>query len=770
MTNNWQITYKDMPTGSKSYGQEALLTLGNGYLGWRGAPLMSRYNADHYPGLYVAGVFNQTTTNVNGHDVVNEDIVNFPNPQLLKVKVDNVSISVPYHQRLATLDLKTGELIEELVYPVASGHLFVKTTKVVDPDNYHRFALKVELRLDFSARVQVDMLIDGDVKNQNVVRYRDFNSQEFSVEHVADQVLQGQTLQSKIKFAIGARTVSEDGDFTTSATLDTVDDQLTLDLAANQTLQFSRVMAISTSYEDQNFLKTVQDALTHTFEEIDQNSRQHWQEFWIDGDVVLDSDDPDIQKVIRLNIFQLHQAASKNNQDLDASIGSRGLTGEGYRGHIFWDELFVIPYLAKTNPVAAKAILKYRIKRLPAARKNAQAQMEHGAMYPWQSASLGDEQAQFIHLNPISNQWYPDNSRLQRHVSLAVVYDLWSYTHITGDYSLMTHGGLEVLLLTSKFWLEKLEYDGQNYHLSGVMGPDEYHEAYPDTKQGGLSDNAYTNLMLVWSLMWLLDLQEDSPVYFQQICQKVGFSTDLLEKAAEVTHRLKVFTNQEGIIEQYNHYFELKDLNLTEYAKKYGDIHRIDRILTSENKSANNYQVDKQADTLMMIYNFGPQVMANVLKKLGVSVSDDWLTKNRDYYLARTVHGSTMSRPVYASIDANCGDSEAAWKKLQIAIRSDYDDIQGGTTAEGIHIGVMGSTLTVMMRDLAGVKLIGSELTVDPKLPKTWHKLSFSQKYRGNSYHFTFEHNTVTVSAEHSCLINIKGKEFKLESKQAVTY
>ena len=151
-------------------------------------------------------------------------------------------------------------------------------------------------------------------------------------------------------------------------------------------------------------------------------------------------------------------------------------------------------------------------------------------MYPWQSASLGDEQAQFIHLNPISNQWYPDNSRLQRHVSLAVVYDLWSYTYITGDYSLMTHGGLEVLLLTSKFWLEKLEYDGQNYHLSGVMGPDEYHEAYPDTKQGGLSDNAYTNLMLVWSLMWLLDLQEDSPVYFQQICQKVGFSTDLLEK------------------------------------------------------------------------------------------------------------------------------------------------------------------------------------------------------------------------------------------------
>ena len=206
MTENWQIIYQDTPKGVKSYGQEALLTLGNGYLGWRGAPLMSRYNDNHYPGLYVAGIFNQTTTKVNSRDIVNEDPVNFPNPQLLKIKVNQTEITVPYDQRKAVLDMREGNLTEELVYPVDSGHLFVKTIKVCDPVSYHRLALKVEISLDFSAQVNVEMVLDGKIQNQNVARYRKFNSQEFKVVKTSDHILQAKTLQSNIKFAVGAKT------------------------------------------------------------------------------------------------------------------------------------------------------------------------------------------------------------------------------------------------------------------------------------------------------------------------------------------------------------------------------------------------------------------------------------------------------------------------------------------------------------------------------------------------------------------------------------
>jgi len=772
MTENWQITYRDTPIGVKSYGQESILTLGNGYLGWRGAPVISRYSDDHYPGLYVAGVFNQTKTEVNDREVVNEDLVNFPNPQLLKITVNQTQLLVPYSQRLAKLDMKHGALVEEMTFPIEQGHLFLKTTKVCDPVDYHQFALKVELSLDFEATVKVEFVIDGQVQNKNVARYRSFNSQEFAITKTADHILQGQTLQSEIQFAIGTKTTSDMTDFVTTYADGNVVDQAEVHLQKNQSLVINRVMAIATSHETKDCLDVVQKALDQgSFDSIYQSNVSHWQKFWQKSDVELETDDPDIQKLVRLNIFQLHQAASElSNPDFDASVGSRGLTGEGYRGHIFWDELFMVPYYAANEPLAAKAIIQYRIDRLQAAMDNAHLQLEHGAMYPWQSGSVGDEQAQFIHLNPMTNTYYPDNSRLQRHVSLAIVYDLWSYTQITGRDDLLTDGGLNLLLQTSKFWLEKVEYDGNKYHLSGIMGPDEFHEAYPNTKTGGISDNAYTNLMLAWSLSWLLELKDKKPEIFAKACQESDFDENLVAKAQEVMHNLAINVTQDGVIEQYNHYFELKELDLSAYAKKYGDIHRIDRILKSEGKSSDDYQVDKQADTLMMVYNLGAKVMESVVKGLGNTLPKEWLMQNRDYYLARTVNGSTVSRPVYASVDAALGDTDAAWKKLKVALKSDYDDIQGGTTAEGIHTGVMGSTLNVVMRDFAGLRWEDNLLTINPQLPDAWKKLSFKQSYHGIQYQVDFQDNQLSIKADQDCQIKVAGELVSLKADIAYIY
>ncbi|MBL3532059.1 glycoside hydrolase family 65 protein [Companilactobacillus zhachilii] len=766
MTKDWQITYQDTPIGVKSYGQESILTLGNGYLGWRGAPVFSCYNDDHYPGLYIAGVFNQTKTKVNNHEVVNEDLVNFPNPQLLKIKINQTELLIPYTKRLAKLNMRHGNLTEEMTFPVKEGHLFLKTTKVCDPVNYHQLALKINLKLDFTADIKVELIIDGDIQNKNVARYRKFNSREFVITKAAKHLLQGETLQSHIKFAIGAKTSSSKVNFKSQYTENSVIDRAEVKLLKNEPLEINRVAAIATSHDATDYLKIVEKSLRQNdFSKIYESSDGHWQQFWKDADIELVTADADIQKLIRLNIFQLHQAASElSNPKFDASVGSRGLTGEGYRGHIFWDELFMVPYYAANAPLAAKAIIKYRIERLAAAQDNAKLQLEHGAMYPWQSGNTGDEQAQFIHLNPMTNTWYPDNSRLQRHISLAIVYDLWSYTQITGKDDLLLNGGLDLLLQTSKFWLEKVEYDGQKYHLSGVMGPDEFHEAYPNTETDGLSDNAYTNLMLAWSLSWLLELKKIMPEYFDKSCKKNNFDRSLVTKAKEVSQNLALFITEDGVIEQYNHYFELKELNLSAYTEKYGDIHRIDRTLKSEGKSSNDYQVDKQADTLMMIYNLGAKVMEKTIAGLGYKLPAEWLLQNRDYYLARTVHGSTVSRPVYASVDVALGDTDSAWKKLKVAMKSDYDDIQGGTTAEGIHMGVMGATLTAIMRDFAGLQWEGDCLTLNPKLPEAWEKLAFTQVYRGVKCHICFHGKELMIKVSRNCEVEIAGKLVFLEA------
>lgn len=261
---------------------------------------------------------------------------------------------------------------------------------------------------------------------------------------------------------------------------------------------------------------------------------------------------------------------------------------------------------------------------------------------------------------------------------------------MTGDVSLLQNGGLTMVLEIAKFWLHKVtKADDGRYDLAGVMGPDEFHEAYPGATAAGVQNNAYTNVMLAWLLNWIQELQTALPA-FEAIAASANFDDKLLQRVSAVMHGLRLERNDTGVFAQYEGYFDLKELDFTAYAEKYGDIHRVDRILKAEGKSPDDYQVAKQADFLMLFYNFDAELVANLIEQLGYQLEPDWLAVNQSYYLARTVHGSTTSRPVFAGIDVTLGLLDEAEKLLAYAIRSDVDDIQGGTTAEGIHTGVMG--------------------------------------------------------------------------------
>ncbi|WP_407892588.1 glycoside hydrolase family 65 protein [Lacticaseibacillus sp. N501-2] len=756
---SWHLDYYGQYSGARNFGQEAMLTIGNGFLGLRGAYVEANADDDNYPGLYVAGVYNQNTTQIDDQAIVNEDLVNLPNAQYLSFAID-------HGQRFAikksditdiyrSLDLKTGQLHTTMLVSLATGHqLMVQTTKVADMTHYHQFAIRYRLTpLNFAGTISLFAGIDGTVVNQNVARYAPFDSQHFDVTGLqSDQnlaMLTGRTKHSGIDFALTSR-FDASADVTTQAKGQILLQQVDLPAAPGQSVVAEKTVGVYTSRETPTALSTTawQHGRDGSFNDAAKHTEQFLQHVLAKGDVQV-APDVTSQKLLRVNIFHLYVAgAALATGELDASIGARGLHGEAYRGHIFWDEIFMMPYLAAHAPALAKAMLTYRAKRLPQAQQAAQALGYDGAMYPWQSGLDGSEQAQKLHLNPLTDQFDPDESARQRHVSLAIAYDVWLYNHFNHDQVFMQTSGSKMVAEIGKFWLSKAEFDPatKRYHIKGVMGPDEFHENYPHAKAKGLTDNAYTNLMVAWLFQWLHDLQPQT------------LTPATLTQMDQVRRRLTLDINDDGIIGQFAGYFKLATLDFDDYHKQYGDISRLDRILKAEGKTPDAYQVAKQADTLMAFYLLDEPVVHQLITDMGYSLPKDYFQQNLQYYLDRTTHGSTLSRIVYALLDARASRVDQSWSLYHQALLSDYYDIQGGTTAEGLHLGVMGATLDVATRVYAGVDALGETLRIDPNLPKAWREMQVTQHFQGTSVTLEVSHQAVVVVADHDLNVLIQGQ------------
>ena len=208
---------------------------------------------------------------------------------------------------------------------------------------------------------------------------------------------------------------------------------------------------------------------------------------------------------------------------------------------------------------------------------------------------------------------------------------------------------------------------------------------------------------------------------------------------------MNIVISKDGILSQYDGYFDLKELDWDAYRAKFGNIYRLDRILKAEGKSADEFKVAKQADTLMIFYNLDPEQVTHMLQNLGYSLPNDYLSRNLSYYLARTSHGSTLSRVVHAQLANMIGDKKLSWDLYHDALTSDYNDIQGGTTAEGIHSGVMAGTVLIALGTYAGLNLRSDIVKISPSLPQHWRKIGFRFTFQGESYHVESGKNEVSV-------------------------
>lgn len=785
--STWHLDYYGLDHKKRQYGQESMQTIGNGFFGLRGTYLEAKNNEDNYPATYVAGVFNQLATPINDRNVINEDLVNLPNAQFLSFKIDDgpfFKIDEQFIQEsLRSLDLKTGILtITNLLKMNDGKELKVTAKKIADLKQYHNYYLQYSIEpLNFSDKITVISQIDGSIVNDNVERYKNLAKNHLSIDKIINQdketTLLAHTNQSNIKIAIKTNlrySQINNPHYSTNNTDEIASQFIEFLAEENQTYTIEKDVAIFTSLETQQNIEQVVNKyhFLNSFSDSEKSAQENWNDVWKKEDVKIEGDIT-AQKLLRLNSYSMTTAAqSKANKDLDASVGSRGLTGEGYRGHIFWDELFDMNFYILHAPQLVKDLLMYRYNRLGAAMDYASDDDYNGAMYPWQSGMYGDEQSQEVHLNPMTNKWDPDNSRKQRHVSLAIAYNIWNYYNLSEDKDFMKQFGLEMLLEIAKYWIDISKFDEATgkYSIDNVMGPDEFHEGYPNSDDSGLKNNAYTNIMVSWLFKQIIKLLHSQPATtVKDNLKRTRFDDHYLEALEQIRHNLKLDL-QDGILGQFEGYFDLKELDFDKYRQQYGNIARMDRILKAHNDTPDNYQVAKQADTLMALFNIRENDFLTIMNDLGYPINNPnkFISDNIQYYIQRTTHGSTLSRIVYSMLLLKVNDDQQAWKLFYEALTSDYYDIQGGTTAEGIHLGVMGATLNVVTSYFAGIDYRGDKLEINPHLPKQWNEITFKMLYKGVNFSFEVTHETITILTDRDADVTFIGKDLPLTANQEI--
>ncbi len=768
MTDGWTLAYDEFVPEEEGL-REALMTLGNGYFCTRGACEWADANDTHYPGTYLAGGYNRLVTEVAGRDVVNEDLPNMPNWLCLTFRVgdgewfDLAKVDILAYSQ--DLNVKTGIMTRTVRFKDSAGReTELATRRVVSQGRMHQAGVEWVLTpKGWSGEITVRSALDGRVINWGVARYRDLASKHLdAIEsgHAGDDgiYLLAQTNGSRIQVAEAARTnIYFNGapakmDRQTASESDYVRQDLTFAVIDGQPVRVEKLVTLYTSrdmgiYEPAAEAKA-QVARIESFESLLRPHFLEWAHLWERGDVEIDCDEPDAQMILRVHIFHLLQTVSRNTIDLDAGTPARGWHGEAYRGHVFWDEMYIFPYLNFRFPEITQSLLMYRFRRLDEARSLAREEGYQGAMFPWQSGSSGREETQTVHLNPKSGRWLPDLSHNQRHVNLAIAWNVWMFYQATDNKGFMSRFGAEMLLEIARFWASIAHYnpDRDRFEIHGVMGPDEFHEQYPGSDEHGLKNNAYTNIMVGWLMDAALKVLDDLIDYRRaELMESLGLSEEEISTWADMAHKMHVPFHNGDIISQFEGYGDLKELDWDAYRKKYEDIHRLDRILEAEGDSANDYQLGKQADLLMLFYAFSDTGLEEILNRLELELTHDQVVKNIEYYSARCSHGSTLSNVVHSAINAG-HDRPKAWGMFIKALESDVRDIQGGTTKEGIHLGAMAGTVDLVQRGYTGIEVRDDILWFNPKLPDELRGIKFNLRYHAMWLDIEVDHDTLYIS------------------------
>lgn len=697
--------------------------IGNGYMGYRGT--LEEFGREELVSLNMAGLFDR-----NG-DLWRES-VNAPNPFFVKVyagekELNALNGNIIEHRQ--TLDISCGVHSRKTVFEVNGAKVTVEAERFVSMDNEKLAVLKYSVSSNKDTEITVKTFLDTDVWNINGDHFEVLGEEK----EKGINILNIHTLENKIPVALYEY-------------IDTDRVNKAISLKVNEKFTFTKVCGVywgdSFNNSSAEFSSSVK-----AYNELLCDHKKVWSGIWENCDVKIEGDG-EAQFALRYSIYHLNSIVPRKTDK--CGIPARGLSGQVYKGAAFWDtEMFMMPFFSFTDTGLCKNLVKYRINTLEGAKRKAKEFGFEGAFYAWESQETGDDACSLFNVTDVFTKrpmrtHFKDS---QIHISADMVYGLWEYCKVSGDYSLLRDGGLEMMYQCLRFFYSYAVYKPlkSRFELHSVVGPDEYHER--------VNNNAFTNQMVKYTaeaFTCALDyVKENMAAVYEQFTEKNDISW-----IEEFNRKLYIpKPDSQGIIEQFDGYMGLEKVSLDELKKRV--------IIPNEywgggNGLATTTRIIKQADVVMMLNVFRSQYSKEIKKV------------NWEFYEPNTEHGSSLSACAYGIVATEIGMADWAYKYFMktatVDLTGDTKQYVGDLYIGGTHPAANGGSWNTAIFGFGGVSYTEDTLDISPSLPGKWQSLQFKLLWKGIRLTVCISGGNVEISADkptNGIKITVNKKEYK---------
>lgn len=749
-TDLWSITSHINSTDKEGIMRAGnVFQISNGYMGYRGT--LDEFGQEQLVGITLAGIFDKVG------DAWREP-VNAPNGAFTSLEIDGAAISTLETQVLShqqKLELANATFERHTEFEHNKKKIAIKSKRFLSAKQPNLMVVEFSFNTDSDAEITINTGIDYNIWDLNGPHL------EHTETKNTDNVLTVASVTQELKKKL---VVAELIDFEDGTEHHIVRNRqnlrsIHLNAKANKTYTFYKYIAVAKEgdFDDKDIIHKASDIVKEAsilgYTNCLDAHNTEWACKWTKCDVKIDGDD-EAQLALRYSIFQLLMVAP--NAGSANSIPARALSGQVYKGAIFWDtEMFMFPFFVYTYPQIAIELLQYRINTLDGARIKAQTEGigYKGAFYAWESQDTGEDACTYFNIgDPHTKRDLRTHFRdKQIHISGDVAIAMWEYFKLTDDDTLLREGGAEVILECARFYYSYAYFkkDKNRYELLDVIGPDEYHER--------VNNNIFTNKIASETFKVAIEtvkyLKTNYPNELDNLLNKIGITEELplIEDAFNKLY-IPEPDPKTGVIEQFDAYYKLEDVSVEDVKKRM--IHPNEYLGAGQGVAVQT-QVIKQADTVMMLNLFKEHYSHEVKKA------------NWEFYEPRTEHGSSLSACAYALVAADIGKTDWAYtyflKTAKLDLEAKYKVFVGTIFMGGSHPAANGGAWMSTIFGFAGLKADMHKVVINPKLYKKWKSVIFRTVYKGDSFKIQITPNKVIVKSSHA---NKQTRQFIIGGKQ----